>query len=138
VVRIIQAEPAYRSVARRVRLAEHRYLQATSDEAEKRVIRTETVSMLFYAAIEKGATFRTVQQRFREVVSLPCGYLPSEVAAYAEFAVYCQRRGRPGIGIRLLERLEAEFQRRESSVAKGVLSYCRSQVSRTLRQLRKG
>jgi hypothetical protein len=110
-------------------------LRETDDEVDRHVMRVHMAKMLFYAAIDKGAAFRTVQRRFLEVLSLPSGYLPSEVAAYTEFAVYCQSQGRARAGIRLLEGLEADLDRWEGSVAKGMLGYCRSQVRQVLRRL---
>jgi hypothetical protein len=100
-------------------------------------MRVETAKMLFDAAVDYGAAFRTVRRRFAEVLSLPCGYLPSEVAVYTEFAAYCGRQGWPRAGVRLLEGLEADLTRWEGRVPKGVLEYCRGQVMQAMRRLRK-
>jgi hypothetical protein len=137
VVRLVQAEPSYRSVVQRIRSTEHRYSQEVGDEVEKRIMRVETARMLFHAAIDKGAAFHTVKRRFLEVLSLPSRYLPFEVATYLEFAAYCERQGRTSAAIRLLEWLEADLRRRKGSVSRGVLGYCRGKVAYALRQMRK-
>lgn len=136
VLRVIQAERDYRPLAQRVCSVERRYLREVDDDGERRAMRIGTAKMLFYAAVDKGATFRTVQRRFSEVLSLPSGYLPAEVAVYTEFAAYCDREGRPAVAIGLLEGLQADLKRWEGRVAKGVLAYCRGQVTQTLGRLR--
>jgi hypothetical protein len=137
IVRILQSESQYRSAVRRVRAAERRYSKQAVDAAERRVMRVETAKMLFYAAIDKGAAFRTVESRFREVLSVPCGYLPSEVAVYTAFAASCGSQGRDEVGIRRLEQLRADLGRWEYHTPKRLLAYCRGQVTQMLRKLRK-
>jgi hypothetical protein len=137
IVRIIQSEAQYRAAVRRVLAAERRYSKLAVDAAERRVMRVETARMLFYAAIDKGAAFRTVENRYREVLSLPCGYLPSDVAAQTGFAAYCGSQGRAGVGVRLLEQLRADLGRRERHAPNRLLAYCRGQVTQTLCELRK-
>jgi len=142
VVRVIQAESSYRSIVRRVLALERLYSAAAADEAERRLMRFQTEKMLFDAALDRGAVFRTVQRRFRAVLRLPCDYLPSYlislVMMHIVFANYCGRRGRSRAGIRLLEGLATDLERWKGSVPKGMLSYCRSQVAQHLRRLRKG
>src|SRR5262249_28488472 len=113
VVRVIQAESNYRSIARRVRALERLYSAEAADEAERQLMRSQTEGMLFDAALDRGAVFRTVQRRFRAMVGQPCGYLPSVVAVHVVFADYCGRRGRRRAGIRLLEGLAADLERQE-------------------------
>jgi hypothetical protein len=137
IVRIIQSESQYRSAVRRVLAAERRYSKQAVDPAERRVMRVEAAKMLFYAAIDKGAAFRTVESRFREVLNLPCGYLPSEVVAHTEFAAYCGSQGRAKVGIRRLEQLRADLEHWEGHAPKRLLAYCRGQVGQMLRALRK-
>lgn len=111
VVRITQAESHDRSVVCRVLAAERLYSKEATDAPERQIVRFQTAKMLFYAAIDKGAAFRTVERRCREVLSLRCGDLHSDVAVIINFADYCGDHGKPGVGIRRLERLEAELDR---------------------------
>jgi hypothetical protein len=138
VVRIIRAEPQYRSVVSRVLAAERHYSQQAVGAPERQIIRFQTAKMLFYAAIDKGAAFRTVERRFREVLSLSGGELLSDVAVHVNFGDYCGCQGQPGAGIRPLEHLQAKLNRLEGSVPKGLLAYCRGQIIQLLRRLRKG
>src|SRR5262245_45449323 len=89
VVRTIQVQPSYRAVVHRSLSAERLYSPQAADEVERQVMRRQTARMLFCAAVDKGAVFRTVERRFREVVNLSCDYFPLEVGAYMEFADYC-------------------------------------------------
>jgi hypothetical protein len=138
VARITQSEMSYRSISCRVHSAERRYQREAADKTEQLVMRTETAAMLFCAAIDKGAAFRTVEHRFRKLGSLPCSYLPSLVWRYAEFGDYCRRQGKRSRGIQLLETLQARMNCPKGKVPKGVLSYCRRQVAQALQELRKG
>lgn len=137
VVRLYQTEPHYQSVVRRILVEERLYSKQAVDASERQMIRFQTAKMLFYAAIDKGAAFRTVERRFREVLSLSRGDLRSDVYVHMEFADYCGCRGRPGCGIRRLERLQARLNRPAGRVPKGLLAHCRSQVVHVLRRLHK-
>jgi hypothetical protein len=141
VVRIIRSESRYPSVVRRVLAAERLYAKQAADASERQEMRAATANLLFYAAIDKGAAFHTVERRFREVLSLSCGDLASvasDVAVSMNFAVFCGSRGRPAAGVRRLEHLEAELNRVEGSVPKGFLAHCRREVALVLRRLREG
>ena len=65
VLAILKAEPCYRAAIHGVRSVERRYARETADPTERMGMRLGTAKLLFYAAIEKGAAFRTVQRRFR-------------------------------------------------------------------------
>ena len=138
IVRVLQAHPSYGPAARRIRAAFRRNLPGAADEAERRLMRCETAGMLFHAAIDRGAAFRTVERLFREALSLQGGYLPWEALAYAAFAEFCGWRGRAQAGIGLLEKLLGRLRHVKSRAQKRMLGYYRGQVREVLRHLRAG
>ena|SRR5579871_3583636 len=135
VVRLLQTEPQYRSFVLRVLATERHYSKQAVGASERRIMRFLTAKMLFIAAIDMGAAFRTVKRRFREVLSLSDGELHSDVAAHIEFAEYFRCQGQVGIGIQRLECLQANLNRLEGSAAKRLLANCRDEIAKMLLRL---
>jgi hypothetical protein len=136
VVRLLQSEARYRSVVGRILAAERRYATQAVGASERRLMRLQTAKALFYAAIDKGAAFRTVERRFREVTGLSRRDLHSYVLVHINFAGHCEDAGKRGAGIRRLERLEAELDRFEDTASRKLLARCRADVAHVLRRLR--
>lgn len=94
VIGVVRAEPNYQRAARQIRAAERRYTPEAHDEDERRGIRALVALLLFTTAMHKRAAFRTVEQRYCELMGLNNGNLLSEVAASVDFAHHCGQHDR--------------------------------------------
>jgi len=86
---------------------------------ERRIMRFETAKMLFYAAIDKGAAFRTVKRRFQEQISMPLCLLTIRGSGVHGVCGLLWRQGRPESRHSAAETLADDLVRREGNVSKG-------------------